>query len=227
MFAAVLLAGWLGVLTSISPCPLASNIAALSFVTKELGQTRRALAAGALYAAGRTVTYAILALFIVKSLVTIPHLSLFLQTTVSKLLGPLFVLIGMVLLGLLSLPYWGTAGISQQTASTLKAKGLAGAFALGAVLALAFCPVSAALFFGSLIPLCLTNVSSITIPAVYGVGTALPVLVFAVVVALSTHSVAKAFKAVSAIEVWGHRITGGLFILLGIYLSLTHVFGVL
>jgi cytochrome c-type biogenesis protein len=227
MLMAMLLAVWLGILTSISPCPLASNIAALSFVTKELGKTRRALLVGGLYAFGRSVAYVLIAFVIVESLVAVPQLSLFLQTTVAKLLGPLLIVIGMFLLGLLSLPFKGLNPISQQTASGLQGKGLVGAFILGAVLALAFCPVSAALYFGSLIPLSVKHVSPFLLPAVYGIGTALPVLFFAVVVTLGTHSLARAFKAVTAIEVWGNRITGGLFILLGIYLSLVHVFEVL
>lgn len=227
MVGAVLLAAWLGVLTSISPCPLAANIAALSFVTRDLGRTRNTLAAGILYAGGRTATYVILAVLIVKSLVAIPQLSLFLQTTVSKFLGPLFILTGMVLLGLLSAPSFDKFQIGQQTASSLKTNGLAGAFSLGAVLALAFCPVSAALYFGSLIPLSVAHVSSLILPGVYGLGTAVPVLFFAVIVALGTQYVARAFSIVSMLQAWGNRITGGLFLLLGVYLSLTHVFGVL
>ena len=104
---------------------------------------------------------------------------------------------------------------------------MAGAFALGVLLALAFCPVSAALYFGSLIPLSIKHVSSLVLPGVYGIGTALPVLFFAVAVTLGTQSAARAFKVVSALDVWGNRITGAVFILLGIYLSLVDVFGVL
>ena len=226
MFAALLLAGWLGILTSISPCPLTSNIAALSFITKELGQPRRALAAGMLYTAGRSATYILLAFTIVQSMATIPHLSIFLQTTVSKLLGPLFILIGMVLLGLLPVPFFGGSPLGQAAATRLQAKGLLGSFVLGAILALAFCPVSAALYFGSLIPLSVQHLSSLLLPTVYGIGTALPVLAFGVAVTLGTQPMVKAFHAASVVQVWGNRITGTVFVLIGLYLSLSHVFGV-
>ena len=227
MVSALLLALWLGILTSISPCPLASNIAALSFITRELGHTRRAIAVGVFYAAGRSITYVLIALIIVEASASVPHLSLLLQTTVTQLLGPLFVLIGLFILGLVRLPFSGTNAPTQQTAGRLKAKGFAGAFTLGVLLALAFCPVSAALYFGSLIPLSIKLVSPLLLPGLYGIGTALPVLFFAVAVTLGTQFAAKAFRLVSALEVWGNRITGVLFIVLGVYFSLVHVFGVL
>jgi len=226
MLTGSLLAAWLGILTSISPCPLASNIAALSYVAKQSG-ARGAAAAGVLYALGRSLSYALLALLVVKALISTPRVSLFLQGVVTELLGPLFVLIGMLLLGLLSLPFGGFDLGGRKAAKKLEGKGLAGALALGMLLALAFCPVSAAIYFGSLVPLSVQHNSAVLLPALYGLGTALPVLVFAVIIAFSTGSIARAFKLASAVERWGTRTTGVLFIVLGIYLSLVHVFEVL
>ena len=102
-----------------------------------------------------------------------------------------------------------------------------GAGLLGAAFALSFCPVSAALFFGSLIPLALRANSVVVLPAVYGIGTALPVIVFAFVVALSAHSLGKAFDRITSVEKWARRITGVVFVAVGIYLSLVYIFHIL
>jgi cytochrome c biogenesis protein CcdA len=104
--------------------------------------------------------------------------------------------------------------------------GIWGALLLGAVFALSFCPVSAALYFGSLIPLAVKANSSVVLPIVYGIGTALPVMVFAVLLALSAQSVGKAYNILAKIEWWARIITGWIFILLGLYFSLKYIFEV-
>ena len=101
-----------------------------------------------------------------------------------------------------------------------------GAFLLGFMFALSFCPISAALFFGSLIPLAVANESVVVLPAVYGIGTALPVLVVAIVVALGARSVSVAFRMLSSFEKWARPVTGVVFVVVGIYLTLAYVFGV-
>jgi len=93
--------------------------------------------------------------------------------------------------------------------------------------ALSFCPISAALFFGSLIPLAVSNESGVLLPSVYGLGTGAPVLVTAVVVAAGAKSIGAAFRKMTAFEKWARRATGVIFIGVGVYLSLVYVFGVL
>ncbi len=223
----ILLAGmsalWLGILTSLSPCPLATNIAAVSFVGKNITTPRKVFAAGILYTLGRTLAYAILGVILVSSLLSAPALSYSLQKYMNLLLGPLLILVGMVLTDLLTLPVsLGNFGLSSEKASRFQ--GIWGAGALGMLFALSFCPTSAALFFGSLLPLALQYRSGILLPCLYGIATGLPVLFFALLLSLGTARVGKAFEKVQSFEGRARKFTGGLFILLGIYFSLVHIF---
>lgn len=216
---------WLGVLTSISPCPLATNIAAISFIGKRLSRTHEVLGSGISYTVGRAVSYVALGALIIAGILSIPGASNFLQKYMNKLLGPLLIIVGMFLLDLLRLEIPQLLAAEKMQARSEKG-GILGAGALGMVFALAFCPVSAALFFGSLIPLSLKHGSTLLLPSLYGIGTALPVMVFAVLLALGAQSIGKTFARLSQIEWWFRRITGVIFILVGIYYCLTYIFGV-
>jgi hypothetical protein len=141
-------------------------------------------------------------------------------------LGPLVIVVGMFLLGLIELNMGG-GGMGEGLQKRVDALGIWGALLLGIVFALTFCPTSAALFFGSLVPLSLKVNSSVTLPAIYGVGTALPVMVFAVLLATSAQSVGKAYNVLAKIEWWARMITGWIFILVGICFSLKYVFQVI
>ncbi|WP_165235838.1 aromatic aminobenezylarsenical efflux permease ArsG family transporter [Aquisphaera insulae] len=217
---------WLGILTSISPCPLATNVAAVSFIGRRVGSPRRVFLSGVLYALGRSLAYLGLAGLLVASALSVPEVSMFLQRSMNKLLGPLLVLVAMFLLDLISLSPPGSSP-SESMQRRLDALGLWGALPLGMLLALTFCPVSAALFFGSLVPLSVKAHSSVLLPGVYGLGTALPALVFAGLVAAGTRSVSKAFHALTSVEWWARRLTGIVFLGIGFYYSLKFVFGVL
>jgi cytochrome c-type biogenesis protein len=216
---------WLGILTSISPCPMATNIAAISYIGRRMGNSRYVFFAGLLYTLGRTIAYLVLAIVIVASVLSIPQISLFLQKYMHLILGPILILVGMFLLRLIQFNMGG-GGMSEGLQKHVDAIGVWGAFLLGVVFALSFCPVSAAIYFGSLIPLSLKVNSSVVLPVIYGIGTALPVMLFAVLLALSTQSVGKAYNILGKIEWWGRIVTGWLFILLGVYFSLKYVFGV-
>jgi len=217
---------WLGVLTSISPCPLATNIAAISYIGRKVGNSRQVFLTGLLYTIGRTLAYLGLAFVLVASVLSVPQISLFLQKYMHLVLGPILIIVGMFLLGLIQLSMGG-GGMSQGLQKRVDAMGVWGALLLGVVFALTFCPTSAALFFGSLIPLSLKVNSSVTLPAIYGVGTALPVMVFAVLLATSAQSVGKAYNVLAKIEWWARMLTGWIFILVGIYFSLKYVFQVI
>jgi len=217
---------WLGILTSISPCPLATNIAAISYIGRRVGSSREVFLTGLLYAVGRTLAYVVLAVLLVASVLSVPQVSMFLQKNMVQVLGPLLILVGMLLLELIEVNLGGS-GMSERLQKRVETLGIWGALLLGMVFALTFCPVSAALFFGSLIPLAVKIRSSITLPSIYGLGTALPVLVFAVLIALSAHSVGKAFNRLSQVEWWARRITGVVFVLIGIYYCLKHIFEVI
>jgi cytochrome c-type biogenesis protein len=207
---------WMGLLTSVSPCPLATNIAAMSYVGREVGSPRRTLLAGLLYTLGRASAYAVLAAILVGGLLSIPEVALFLQAHMNQVLGPLLVAVGLVLLEWIRLPGFGSQ-LYDRTGDRLVKAGLLGALPLGAILALAFCPVSAGLFFGGLIPLALDHRSSLWLPALYGLGTGLPVVVFAVLVSAGLAWVGSAFHRLQAVERWARRLTAVVVILVGLY----------
>ena len=216
---------WLGILTSISPCPLATNIAAISFIARGMSSGRRVLATGILYTLGRTLTYLILGTLLVTSLLSIPEVAMFLQTYMNKVVGPLLLLVGLILLGVIPLRFTASVG-GEKLQRWAESAGVWGSLPLGMVFALAFCPVSAALFFGSLIPLALQAGSSVALPSLYGIGTGLPVFVFAILIGMGAHWVGRAFNKLTQIEKWARRITGAIFVLVGIYFSLTYVVGI-
>lgn len=217
---------WLGILTSISPCPLATNIAAISYIGRNVGSARRVFLTGLLYTLGRTLAYLALAVVLVASVLSVPQIAMALQKYMHLVLGPVLIIVGMLLMGLVELNISGK-GLSDGLQKRVDAMGIWGALLLGIVFALTFCPTSAALFFGSLVPLSLKVNSSVVLPVMYGVGTALPVMVFAVILATSAQAVGTAYNVLTKIEWWARMATGAIFILVGLYFSLKHVFQVI
>ncbi len=224
-FVGALSALWLGILTSISPCPLATNIAAVSFIGRRIGRTRVVLLTGLLYTIGRILTYVVLGILLVTSALSIPQVSHLLQKYMNKILGPVLIFVGMILLELIRINISGT-GLSEKMQKRVESYGILGAGLLGIIFALSFCPISAALFFGSLLPLSVKYESGFALPALYGLGTGLPVFLFAVLMAFGAQSVAKAFNKLTQLEWWVRRITGGIFIVIGIYFCLAHIFNI-
>lgn len=226
MLTIVLTALWLGILTSISPCPLATNIAAVSFISKTIVHPRAVLLSGLAYALGRVLAYTILGALIIKSLLSVPVVANFLQQYMNQALGPILILVGIFLLDIfkLSIP---SLSLSQHHQSKLAGSGLPGACALGLIFALAFCPLSAALFFGSLIPLAMSTPLGIGLPVIYGIGTALPVIVFAIGIAAGATTLSHWFHKLTSFERYIRKVTGAVFIIVGIYYVLSHNFHIL
>lgn len=213
---------WLGILTSISPCPLATNIAAVSFLSKKIAHPFMVFLSGFAYTLGRMVAYAVLGWIIISSLLSVPQVAQFLQRYMVKALGPLLIITGLFLLEIITVKLPGIS-LSQRHHNKLVESGAPGAFLLGLIFALAFCPVSAALFFGSLIPLALNSEVGTLLPFVYGVGTGLPVLIFALAIALGVTSLSHWFHRITKIEFYTRRITGIIFIFVGLYYSGIHI----
>lgn len=214
---------WLGVLTSISPCPMVTNIAAIFFIGRHVTNTYQVLLSGLLYTFGRILAYVALGALIVRGILSIPGASNFLQGYMNKIIGPLLILAGMFLLELIQINV--SVSISGERMQKHVAKrGIWGAGILGMLFALSFCPVSAALFFGSLIPLSIKYRSDLLLPLLYGIGTGLPVLVFAILVAMGAGWVGRALGKLNQLERWTRIITGSIFILAGIYLTIRHIF---
>ena len=209
---------WLGILTSISPCPLATNVAAISFLAKKVTHPFFVLLSGIAYTVGRMVTYAVLGFILINSILSIPLVAQFLQKYMVKALGPILIVTGLILLDVIKINFPGLS-LSQKHHNKFVEAGVPGAFLLGAIFALAFCPVSAALFFGSLIPLALQSKFGLTLPFIYGIGTGLPVLVFAVAIAAGVTSLSHWFNKLTKLEYYMRIVTGVIFILIGIYYS--------
>jgi cytochrome c-type biogenesis protein len=214
---------WLGILTSISPCPLASNVAAISFLSKKITHPVLVFISGLAYTLGRMVSYAVLGWIITSSLLSVPQVAQFLQKYMGKALGPLLILTGLILLEIITIRLPGVS-LSQRHQSKLAESGAPGAFLLGFIFALAFCPISAALYFGSLIPLAINSKSGIVLPFIYGIGTGLPVLAFAVAIALGATSLSRWFNKVTRLEYYTRKITGAVFILVGLYYTGIYIF---
>ena len=223
---ATLSALWFGILTSISPCPLATNITAISFVGRKTGSPRGILLSGLLYTVGRALVYTAIGMLLVMSLLSAPAVSLTLQTWMNKLLGPILIFVGMVMLGFLRLSFRGR-GMSKRLQQRVERWGVLGALGLGSLFALSFCPVSATLFFGSLLPLAVKHGSGILLPFIYGIGTAIPVVIFAIILAFGARWLGKVFERVTLVERWMRTATGLVFVGIGIYMSLAHVYRVL
>lgn len=216
---------WLGILTAISPCPLASNVAAISFIGRQLHSKSAILFSGILYTSGRTLTYLVLGAIISSGLLASGEISRFLQKYLNEIIGPLLIILGMILLNLIG------NGISINIAGEgvqkrVSKHGVLYALPLGVLFALSFCPVSAGLFFGALIPLAVSNNSSVLLPAVYGIGTAVPVVIFAFLIAYSSKWLGKAFNSLNHIEFYVRAATGAIFIGAGIYYTLAHIYGI-
>lgn len=217
---------WLGILTSISPCPLASNIAAISFISQRFSNKKIILFSSFLYILGRSIAYIIIAFLIIKISINIPNFSMFLQIHLNKILAFLLILVGLILLNIIKIPSIGL-NISEENRKNIDRFGLFGSLFLGILFAFSFCPVSAALFFGSLIPISISSNSIFFLPLTYGIGTALPIFIFSVLLFFSIELVEKAYHNLKRVEFYGRKITGIVFILIGIYYVLAYLFKII
>ena len=218
------MAFWFGILTSISPCPLATNIAAIAYIGRRVDSVGYVLSAGLLYMFGRMITYVLLGAALVSSAQSIPIVANFLQRYMNILLGPVLIIIGVILLDIIKINAGGIGFLGDTLQVRAQKTGIWGAGLLGIVFALSFCPISAALFFGSLFSLAMSHGSKIIMPSLYGIGTAIPVLGFALLLAISTQLVSKAYHKIATFELWARKITAMVFILAGVYYCLRYLF---
>jgi cytochrome c biogenesis protein CcdA len=213
----------IGLVTAIGPCPLSANIAAIAYVSSKFTDARGTVSAGIMYTAGRALTYTILGLLAYMFSSAILDSAPLLQDYDKVILGPLLLVVGLVMLELIKPNISVGDGLKAKYGLKLSNMGALGAFGLGAIFALAFCPYTAVMFFGLLIPLTLSSsVLGISYPLLFGIGTGLPVLVFALFLGISS-SFAKAYvsKVVKA-EPYVRKALGIGFILYGGYLLLAY-----
>lgn len=214
----VLTAFLLGLLTAISPCPLATNIAAVGFIGRNIENRRRVFINGLLYTLGRVLSYTLLGVVLIMILKE--GSSMFgIQKTIGTwgelLIGPMLLIIGMFMLfgDKLNLPKFGFNG----NAEGLARKGGAGALLIGVLFALAFCPTSGVFYFGMLIPMSATATAGYLLPAVFAIATAIPVLIVAWILAFSVQQMSSFYGCIKTVQKWLNLIVGILFIVIGIY----------
>ena len=211
---------FIGLMTAISPCPLATNITAIAYVSKKLYNSKHTLWVGFAYTLGRMLTYVGIAALIVWAGMGMQDISLTLQSGGNLLLGPILLIIGVLMLGLLKLPTKSSSRL-EKLKESLSDKGVLGAFLLGVVFALAFCPFSAVLFFGMLIPLAIAAGDPILIPSVFAFATGLPVIILSFILVYSVSRIGNVMNKIKVFELWMRRIVAVIFILTGGYMTAT------
>lgn len=221
-FFPVLSACWLGLLTALSPCSLTASLIAVGYISGSSRHWPTVLRTAAAYAAGVALVYFLLALLVLSGVMASTWVSFYLQRYMLRILGPLLIVQAMVLLGLFhsaSAPLRPGNRMMQFCAE----QGGCGAFLLGALLALCFCPTTAALFFGSLVPLCVHVHSCVLLPLAYALMTIVPVLLLSLLTTGTVRHLNQTYASVRGIEVVLRRSTGLIFLIAGLYYTVTHL----
>jgi cytochrome c-type biogenesis protein len=212
----ILTAFLLGVLTSISPCPLATNITAIAYISKEIKTVKNTLLNGLFYTLGRGITYTLLTALIYFGLSSF-QISRIFQGWGDKVLGPILILIGLIMFGVIKIKTKTSNQKIEKLKEWLASKGYIGSLLLGVLFALAFCPYSGVLFFGALIPLTLNSGSGLLLAPVFALGTGLPVIVFSFLIAFSLQKLSKAFQVVQKVEKVMRSVVASIFLIAGLY----------
>jgi len=219
----VLSAFILGIMTAISPCPLATNITATAYISKEIENRKLVFLNGLIYTVGRAFSYTLLGAIMLLGASKF-HVARFLQSNGEKYIGILLVVIGILMLDFINLGKFSLNRLTSSITGKLKLNSLWGSFFLGALFALAFCPYSGALYFGMLIPITLTSKLGILLPLVFAIATGLPVIIIAYIIAFSISSVGNFYNRIKVFEVWLRRVVAVIFILGGTYFILIYFF---
>jgi cytochrome c biogenesis protein CcdA len=205
----------LGLMTAISPCPLATNITAIGFISRDIEDRNRVFINGLFYTLGRAITYTVIALVIYFGADQLKFGGFF-QRYGEKILGPLLIIIGLFMLDLIKIKFPAFNRLTSRMQEK-KRWGYLDAILLGLVFALAFCPYSGVLYFGMLVPLTVTSASGLYLPIVYAIATGVPVIIFAWIIAYTISSIGGVYKKLKTFELWFRRIIAVLFIGVGIY----------
>lgn len=212
----------LGLLTAISPCPLATNITATAYISKTLSGKRKVLLSGLLYTLGLAFSYTTIALIIIFGASKF-HVAKFFQGNGEKFVGPIMLIIGLIMMNIIKLNFLGKSNFTEKLQDKFKDKGFLGSFLLGALFAMAFCPYSGAMYFGILIPMSIKSSIGFSLPFFYAIGAGSLVLFFTFLIAFSMQKVGKYFNAITKIEKVMRVIAGLLFVLTGLYYILIYL----
>ena len=205
----------LGFMTAISPCPLATNITAVGFISKDIDNRNRVFLNGFMYTLGRAVSYTAIALLIFFGADQFKFSGVF-QKYGEMIIGPLLLVIGLFMLGILKVKFPALSGLTSKMEER-KRWGALDAVLLGMIFALAFCPYSGVLYFGMLIPLTVSSASGLYLPVVFAVATGIPVIIFAYVLAYTVSGIGSLYKRIKTFEFWFRRLVAVLFIGVGVY----------
>jgi len=208
---------FIGLMTAISPCPLATNITAIAYASKKIGNKKHTLLVGIIYTIGRMIIYIGIAAIIVWIGLSAFSLSIILQKYGKVLLGPLMLVFGILMLGIINLSFGKSNNKLTKLKEYLAKKGLIGSLFLGMLFALAFCPISGVFYFGMLIPLAIQNSDPILIPSIFAIATGLPVIIFSLVLVFSVSKMGEVMKKVQTFEKWMRKSVAVIFIAVGIY----------
>ncbi len=218
-----LLSAWaLGILTAISPCPLATNITATAYIARTLEGKRKVLLSGLLYTLGLAFTYTTIAMIISLGASKF-HVAKFFQGNGEKFVGPIMIVIGLIMLNVIRFNFLGKSSLKNKLGEKFKDRGLLGSFLLGALFAMAFCPYSGAMYFGMLVPMTIESEMGITLPLFFAIGAGSLVLFFTLVIAFSMEKLGVYFKRITQIEKVMRYIAAALFILTGLYYVLIYM----
>ncbi|MBL7111959.1 MAG: sulfite exporter TauE/SafE family protein [Bacteroidales bacterium] len=211
----VLTATFLGLLTAISPCPLATNITAIGYISKEVNSRKVVFLNGIIYTLGRAVSYTLLA-FILFLGADQFKISGWFQQYGEKIIGPLLIIIGFLMLDIIKINFPGFSRLKNRFQKK-GVKSYRDVLLLGILFALAFCPYSGVLYFGMLIPMTIGSASGLYLPVVFAIATGIPVIIFAWLLAYTVSGVGKLYNSMKTFEVWFRRIISIVFIGIGVY----------
>lgn len=205
----------LGLMTAISPCPLATNITAIGFISRDIEDRKKVFFKGIIYTLGRAFSYTFLATIIFLGASKL-QISLIFQGWGEKLLGPIMIIIGLFMLDFIKLKFPGFSNLTEKLGEKSK-NSYWSTFLLGVIFAMAFCPYSGVLYFVMLIPMSVASVNGLYLPLIFAIGTGLPVILFAWLLAYAVGNVGKFYERIKTFELWFRRIVSVLFIVIGIY----------
>lgn len=205
----------LGLMTAISPCPLATNITAIGFISKDIDNRRHVFINGLLYTLGRAISYTSIGLIIYFGFDQFKF-SAYFQLYGEKVLGPLLIIIGLFMLDIIKIKFPGVSWLTSSMENKTN-WGFFDAILLGMIFALAFCPYSGVLYFGMLLPMTVSSASGLYLPIVFAIATGIPVILFSWILAFSIGSIGNIYNRMKYFEIWVRRVVAVLFMLVGIY----------
>ncbi len=205
----------LGLMTAISPCPLATNITAIGFISKDVEHQKKVFINGLVYTLGRAISYTLIAVIIFVGADQF-KVSGWFQQYGEKIIGPLLIVIGLFMLDIIKIKFPGMSGLTKR----FQENGTSNyweVLLLGIIFALAFCPYSGVLYFGMLIPMTISSASGLYLPVVFAIATGIPVIIFAWLLAYTVSGVGKLYHRLKTFEIWFRRVISVVFIGVGVY----------